>query len=158
MNHFALICEVCKLLLLVDCLKLFLNWAVRACFSSSSVITSSFICMNAKRRAGTHLTNNPHTRDIAPAKMQNRCCYWVSPTQRTGRPPSSTRVTWITIVSATTKRKSQLLKKPLKMLNSRSPSFRALISLKTCIITKVWKTIVKWVSFCKLSTLSPVVG
>ena len=74
-----------------------------------------------------------------PMPIHSKCYLVVRGEVRMGTPPYCTRWYWTTQVPKMMPKKRKLLKKPLKMLYSLSPSFLAFISLNTCMKTKVLK-------------------
>lgn len=129
--------------LMWEALKLFLNWVVNADFSSSSVMASSFIWSLENHLVGSKaFTKSPTINERAPIPMQRQCYQRARGAHLTTIPPYSTRAHWTTMVKIRMSKKSKLLKKPAKTLYSFSPNFLELISLNTCMKTKLWKIIV----------------
>ena len=112
---------------------------------SASALSRGFSenLQHLKGRAGISLTKNPKTSPPKPIKIHHKCSTISSETTLSGSPPKVTIITCTTIVVIMMKRNIQLLKKPLNTFNSLDFSFLQLISLKTCIKTKVLKKIVK---------------
>lgn len=83
-----------------------------------------------------------YKREKMPIARQSKCWFRVRGLVLMGWPPYWTRRICTMIVEMMMPMKRKLLKKPANMLNSIFPNLRALISLKTCMKTKVLNIIV----------------
>ena len=93
-----------------------------------------------KIEAGTRILKmGPKKMGREPRPRQMRCSCWVRGTVRRDYPPNSTQAIWMAMVAMRMMMKRGLLKKFSKTLSSEDLSLRALISLKTCMRTKVLK-------------------